>query len=78
MKFKKWKTDKIEYHTGWFGIPEGPESKNTKVHVIMFLDGKEIPICMANIGKKQAFQFCSAGINLKHVECQNCLRIIKS
>ena len=58
-----------EFSTGWFGIPGGPESASTKVHVV---DANAKPICGARIGAHQRYQWCSHGAWLEGVECKRC------
>jgi len=58
----------VGYATGWYGIPGGPESRSTKVHIVF----NGIPVCGTNVGKNQSFQWCANGIQLDYVECERC------
>ena len=62
------------WFTGWYGIPGGPESRSSKVHVVYH--GK--PICGTRPGSNMEFQWCSVGIQLDYIECQHCKRIARS
>jgi hypothetical protein len=62
------------YVTGWYGIPGGPESRSTRVHVAYC--GTRLPICGSILSTRQEFQFSAAGIKEAYVECKRCLRMI--
>ena len=60
--------------TGWWGIPGGPESKNTKVHYT--LDGRyPKPLCGSKLGPFMHYQWCAAGLEPAYVECERCRKI---
>lgn len=60
--------------TGWFGVPGGPESRSTPVHVVK----GRIPICGAKVGDDQEYQWCAMGVFRGYVECKNCIRILNA
>ena len=59
--------------TGWWGIPGGPESRSTKVHVKE--DGK--PICGSRMANNQRFQWCAWGAHWDYIECERCKDMIR-
>ncbi len=44
----------------------------SKVHVV--IKATKRPVCGANLGPTQQFQFCAGDIYMQWVECKHCLR----
>lgn len=69
---------------GWFGVPGGPVSRSTKVHIVkrrdrLKLDSRGVIVCGSKIGLEQEFQWCAPGYGLADdsliYECQKCYKI---
>lgn len=67
-----------KYTYGWFGIPGGPESRSTLVHIV---DDNDKPICGSRLSRLMKFQWCG-GMDLTrpvfqfgtgNIECKRCL-----
>lgn len=65
-----------QYYTGWFGIPGGPESGNTKVHVCEKIETPSLvrfqPVCGAQLSPQMEFQYCAHGVVSQYIECERC------
>lgn len=75
---------KRAFSTGWFGIPGGPASKSTKVHIIKRRDTSKPGsrgkiICGSKVSSKHEYQWCTPGYGFDDeylkLECQKCYKI---
>ena len=57
-----------DYETGYFGSPV----RVSKVHLVSA--EFHAPVCGAALAGDMQYQWCSMGINLDYIECENCLR----
>jgi hypothetical protein len=56
--------------TGYFGIPG---KYGGKVHLVE----NDKPVCGAQMGKLQEFQWCAHGVQSDYLECGHCIKIAR-